>query len=69
MKFLNTKGQQSVMAVLTVVIAAILAIIIANAFISAGNFSGTLLTLANTIPYILIAIAIFAGLGAMGMFR
>ena len=66
---MNAKGQQSVMAVLTVVIASVLAIIISNAFIDAGNFSGTLSTLADTIPYILIAIGIFAGLGALGLFR
>ena len=69
MNFLNKKGQSSVMVVLTVVIASILAIIIVQAFIDAGNFSGTVLTLANTIPYILIAIGIFAGLGALGLFR
>ncbi len=66
---MNTKGQQSVMAVLSVVIGSVLAIIIVNAFIDAGNFTGTLLTLSGTIPYILIAIGIFAGLGALGLFR
>ena len=57
------------MAVLSVVIGSVLAIIIVNAFIDAGNFTGTLLTLSGTIPYILIAIGIFAGLGALGLFR
>ena len=69
MNFLNKKGQSSVMAVLTVVIASILAIIIVQAFIDAGNFTGTLLTLSNTVPYVLISIGIFAGLGALGLFR
>jgi|AntAceMinimDraft_18_1070375.scaffolds.fasta_scaffold08247_6 amino acid transporter len=66
---MNDKGQQSVMAVLSIVIASVLSIIIVNAFVDAGNFTGTLSTLADTIPYILIAIGIFAGLGALGLFR
>ena len=65
------KGQVggNVMGVLAVVIASVLAIIISNAFIDAGNFSGTLKTLSDTIPYILISIGIFAGLAGMGLFR
>lgn len=77
MKFLSNlfrkkdKGQaSSVMGVLAIVIASVLAIIVINAFIEAGNFSDTTLTtLLGTIPYILVSIGIFAGLGAMGLFR
>jgi uncharacterized protein (UPF0333 family) len=71
MNFLKKKGQAgSVMGVLALIIAAVLAIIIVNAFIDAGNFTDTTLTtLLDTVPYILVSIGIFAGLGAMGLFR
>ena len=65
---LNAKGTSNIMGVLALVIASILSIIIANAFIEAGNFTGTMSTLANTIQYVLIGIAIFAGISAMGLF-
>jgi|GEM_PF-2345007 len=69
--FKKDKGQAgSVMGVLALIIAAVLAIIIVNAFIDAGNFTDTTLTtLLDTVPYILVSIGIFAGLGAMGLFR
>jgi hypothetical protein len=60
------KGQ-SVMGILGIVIAGVLSIIIAQAFITAGNFSGTLSTLADTIPLILMGIVIFAGVAAFGI--
>ena len=71
MNFLKKKGQAgSVMGVLALIIAAVLAILIVNAFIDAGNFTDTTLTtLLDTVPYILVSIGIFAGLGAMGLFR
>jgi hypothetical protein len=62
----KNKGQNSVMGVLGISIAAVLAVIIIQAFITAGNFSGTLSSLVDTIPYIVVGIAVFAGVAAFG---
>ncbi len=68
MNFLKkaSKGQ-SVMGVLGIVIAGVLSVIIAQAFITAGNFSGTIATLLDTVPLILVGIVIFAGVAAFGV--
>jgi len=63
----SVKGQAAIMGTMAVAIAGILAVVIVNAFIDAGNFTGTISTLADTVPLILIGIIVFTGVAAFGL--